>query len=84
MRTFTNLLRTIINLLLPLTPALVIFGPLIIVIGYDPSNHVWADAGALMTGVGILILFLKIMDQSRQIEEISRLLQGSNPKTPRA
>ncbi len=70
-------MRTFINLLLPLTPALVIFGPLIIVIGYDPSNHLWADVGAFMTGVGILILFIKIMDQSRQIEEITRLLKAT-------
>jgi len=56
-------MRTFINLLLPLTPALAIFGPLIIVIGYDPSNHLWADVGAFMNGVGILILFIKIMDQ---------------------
>ena len=76
-------MRTFINLLLPLTPALVIFGPLIIVIAYDPSTHIWADVGAFMTGVGILILFLKIMDQSRQIEEITRLLKGNDQKVPR-
>ncbi|MFZ1043201.1 MAG: hypothetical protein WCA79_13780 [Anaerolineales bacterium] len=76
-------MRTFINLLLPLTPALAIFGPLIIVIGYDPSNHLWADVGAFMTGIGILILFLKIMDQSRQIEEITRLLEGNDQKNPR-
>ncbi len=76
-------MRTFINLLLPLTPALAIFGPLIIVIGYDPSNHLWADVGAFMTGVGILILFIKIMDQSRQIEEITRLLKGNDQKNPR-
>jgi len=77
-------MRTFINLLLPLTPALAIFGPLIIVIGYDPSNHLWADVGALMTGVGILILFIKIMDQSRQIEEITRLVKGNDQKMPRS
>ena len=76
-------MRTFINLLLPLTPALVVFGPLIIVIGYDPSNHLWADVGAFMTGVGILILFIKIMDQSRQIEEITRLVKGNDQKNPR-
>ncbi len=76
-------MRTFINLLLPLTPALAIFGPLIIVIGYDPSNHLWADVGAFMTGIGILILFLKIMDQSRQIEEITRLVKGNDQKNPR-
>ena len=68
-------MRSLINILLPMTPALVLFGPLIIVIAYDPSSRLWADIGALMTGIGILILFLKIMDQSRQIEEISRLLK---------
>jgi|GEM_PF-3263900 uncharacterized membrane protein len=77
-------MRTFINLLLPLTPALAIFGPLIIVIGYDPSNHLWADVGAFMTGVGILILFIKIMDQSRQIEEITRLLRGNDQKNLRS
>jgi hypothetical protein len=76
-------MRTFINLLLPLTPALAIFGPLIIVIGYDPSNHLWADVGAFMTVVGILILFIKIMDQSRQIEEITRLVKGNDQKNPR-
>ncbi len=35
-----------------------------------------------MTGVGILILFMKIMDQSRQIEEITRLLEGNEYKMP--
>jgi hypothetical protein len=39
--------------------------------------------GAFMTGVGILILFMKIMDQSRQIEEITRLLKGNDQKIPR-
>ncbi len=77
-------MRTFINLLLPLTPALAIFGPLIVVIGYDPSNHLWADVGAFMTGVGILILFIKIMDQSRQIEEITRLLRGNDQKNLRS
>jgi len=70
--------------LVPFTPALVVFGPLMIVIGYDPSSHLWADVGALMTGIGVVILFLKIQDQSRQIEELSRLVQGSAPKTPRS
>jgi hypothetical protein len=36
-----------------------------------------------MTGVGILILFIKIMDQSRQIEEITRLVKGNDQKNPR-
>ena len=60
------------KILLPLSPALCLFGPLFIVIGYDPSNHTWADIGALMTGIGSLILYLKIMRQSKQIEELSR------------
>ncbi len=60
------------RILLPLSPALCIFGPLFIVIGYDPFNHAWADIGALMTGIGSLILYLKIMMQSRQIEGLSR------------
>jgi hypothetical protein len=37
-----------------------------------------------MTGVGILILFIKIMDQSRQIEEITRLLRGNDQKNLRS
>ena len=60
------------KILLPLSPALCIFGPLFIVIGYDPLNHALADIGALMTGIGSLILYLKIMMQSRQIEGLSR------------
>jgi hypothetical protein len=64
--------KGIVNILLPLSPALCIFGPLLIVIGYDPLNHAWADIGALMTGIGSLILYLKIMRQSRQIEGLSR------------
>ena len=77
-------MRTFINFLLPITPALALFGPLIIVFGYDPTNHLWADAGALMTGIGVLILFVKIMDQSRQIGEITRLLHGKDQKMPRS
>jgi hypothetical protein len=65
-------MRTVIKYLIPLIPALVIFGPLIMVIGY---NNMWARIGALMTGLGIEILFIKIMDQSRQIEELSRQLE---------
>jgi energy-converting hydrogenase Eha subunit C len=64
--------KGIVNILLLLSPALCIFGPLFIVVGYDPLNHAWADIGALMTGIGSLILYLKIMSQSRQIEAISR------------
>lgn len=64
--------KPIINFLLFLSPALCTFGPLMIVIGYDPHDHMWADVGALMTGIGSLILYLKIMSQSRQIEALSR------------
>ena len=63
--------KGILNILLPLSPALCLFGPLFIVLGYDPFNHAWADIGALMTGIGSLILYLKIMSQFRQIEELS-------------
>ena len=62
----------IINVLMLFSPALCAFGPLMIVIGYDPVNHSWADIGAMMTGLGSLILFVKIMSQSRQIEALSR------------
>jgi hypothetical protein len=75
-------MKSFISLLLPLAPALVLFGTLIIVIAPDPSNHLWAVAGAFMAGVGILLLIIKIMDQSRQIEEIMRLLKGNEQKMP--
>ncbi len=68
-------MRTVIKYLIPLIPALVIFGPIIMVIGYNPLSHEWANIGALMTGLGIGILFIKMMDQSRQIEELSRKLE---------
>lgn len=68
-------MRKVIKYLIPLIPALVIFGPLIMVIGYNPLTHIWANIGAMMTGLGIIILFLKIMDQSKQIEELSRQLE---------
>jgi hypothetical protein len=70
--------KVIIKVLLPLSPALCIFGPLMIVIGFDPLNHTWADIGALMTGLGNVILFLAIMNQSRQIEQLSRRHQDDN------
>ncbi len=65
-------MRAVIKYLIPFIPALVIFGPLIMVIGY---NNMWGRIGALMTGLGIEILFIKIMDQSKQIEELSRQLE---------
>ena len=68
-------MRKIIKYLIPLIPALVIFGPLIMVIGYNPLDHIWADIGAMMTGLGIIILFLIIMDQSKQIQKHSRQLE---------
>ena len=64
--------EVIVKVLLPFSPALCIFGPLIIVIGFDPANHTWADIGALMTGCGSIILFLAVMSQSKRIEELSR------------
>jgi len=63
--------KGIVNILLRYRGTLYI-RPLLIVIGYDPLNHAWADIGALMTGIGSLILYLKIMRQSRQIEGLSR------------
>ena len=68
-------MRTAIKYLLPLIPALVLFGPIFMVIGYDPFNHLWAEIGALMSGLGTIILYLKIMDQSKQIEKLSGLAQ---------
>ena len=46
-------MRTVIKYLMPLIPALVIFGPLIMVIGYDPLSHKLAGIGALMTGLAL-------------------------------
>jgi hypothetical protein len=68
-------MQNVIKYLIPLIPALVIFGPLIMVIGYSPLNHMWANIGAMMTGFGIEILFIKIMDQSKQIKELSKQLE---------
>ena len=65
-------MRKVIKYLIPLVPALVICGPTFMVIGYNPLTHMWASIGALMTGLGNGILFVKIMDQSKQIEEILR------------
>ena len=45
------------------------------VIGYNPLSHMFASIGALMTGLGIAILFIKMMDQSKQIEEVLRQLK---------
>jgi len=67
-------MRKVIKYLIPLIPVLVIFGPSFIAIGYNPFSHMWAYIGASMTGLGNGILFLKIMDQSKQIEELSRQL----------
>ena len=68
-------MRTVIKYLIPLIPALGLFGPLFMVIGYNPLSHLFAGIGALMTGLGIAILFIKMMDQSKQIEELSRKLE---------
>ena len=70
--------KVIVKFLLLFSPALCVFGPLIIVVGFDPLNHTWSDIGALMTGCGSLILFLKILDQSREIEELSRQLRDGS------
>ena len=67
-------MRKVIKYLIPLIPVLVLFGPIFMVIGYNPLSHM-ASIGALMTGLGIAILFIKIMDQSKQIEELSRQLE---------
>jgi hypothetical protein len=68
------LYASVIKYFVPLIPALVLFGPLFMVMGYDPRNHTWADIGAIMSGLGVAILFIKTMDQSKQIEELSRQL----------
>jgi len=65
-------MRRMLKYLIPLVPALVLFGPIFMVIGYGPSTHMWAIIGALMTGLGIIIMFLKIIDQSKQIGELSK------------
>ncbi len=65
-------MRKVIKYLIPLIPVLVICGPTFMVIGYNPLTHMWASIGALMTGLGNAILFIKMMDQSKQIEEILR------------
>jgi hypothetical protein len=70
--------KVIVKVLLLFSPALCVFGPLIIVVGFDPLNHTWADIGALMTGAGSLILLLKILSQSKEIEELSRQLRQAN------
>jgi hypothetical protein len=35
----------------------------------------WSKLGAVMTGVGCLIMYLKIQRQSKQIEELARRLE---------
>jgi hypothetical protein len=57
-----------------LVPALFCFGPSAMV-GYAPTDHSWAYVGASMTSIGGIILFAKIMLQSKQIEELSKKLQ---------
>ena len=68
-------MRKVIKYLIPLIPVLVLFGPIFMVIGYNPLSHWFAIIGAMMAGLGNAILFLKIMDQSNQIEEILRQLK---------
>jgi hypothetical protein len=43
--------------------------------GNTPMDHSWAYVGASMTSIGGIILFAKIMLQSKQIEELSKKLQ---------
>ena len=46
---------------MPLVPALCTFGPLEMVQGYDSPYHVISEIAALVTAVGILIIFANVM-----------------------
>jgi hypothetical protein len=68
------------KILLPLAPALCIFGPFNIAIGIDGPLHLWAIIGAFMTGIGFMLLFLKVMEQSKQIDNLTHELKtGGHP-----
>jgi len=69
------MMQKTIQYLQPLVPALFCFGPLAMVSGNTPMDHSWAYVGASMTSIGGIILFAKIMLQSKQIEELSKKLQ---------
>jgi len=56
-------------------PGLIFFGPLFIVIGCIGHDYLSAGAGLFMTGTGNVILFMKPIDQSRQIEELLKHIQ---------
>ena len=68
-------MRKLIKYLTPLIPALVLFGPLFMVIGCTPLSHMLASIGALMTGLGILIVYITIVDHSKRIKELSEQLE---------
>jgi hypothetical protein len=56
--------------LLPLAPALITFGPLFIAMGVQGPFHLTSVYGALATGLGSAILFIKIQFLERKIETL--------------
>jgi hypothetical protein len=71
-------MTTFNKLLLPLAPALIIFGPLLIAMGVTGPFHLASILGALATGLGGAILFLKIQFLERKIDQL-RIQKNNNP-----
>jgi hypothetical protein len=60
---------------LHLAPALFLFGPIIVAIAIEGPMHAWAGLGALMTGLGCLIVYANLLRQSLLIDELTRRLE---------
>ena len=60
----------------PLAPALITFGPLFIAIGVSGPFHLTSVIGALVTGIGVTILFIKIQILERKVDDLCRQKKG--------
>lgn len=65
----------LLNFSLRFVPVLCLAGPLFILDNLNGFTRPWSKLGAVMTGVGCLIMYLKIQRQSKQIEELARRLE---------
>lgn len=70
----------ILNILIPLLPALICFGPIFMVIGLEGSSpsyeHIVSFTGALMLAVGVCILIMKMVLLEKEVSQ----LKGNDKK----
>ncbi|MHC5065109.1 MAG: hypothetical protein ACYTG5_14175 [Planctomycetota bacterium] len=68
--------------IVPLLPALLAFGPVFIVIGLQPDGLRWfAYVGALMTSLGLLVMFALIGRNAQVLNQVCGRVMGQQKDT---